>query len=285
MNSPANLVSQLMNAFELANIEALAVLLPEATVAELTTAASRKWNCARSDIVGRQLVKYGTGTISARYLNPSPGETTPNVEVTYAPPLAVQRTSKFKQQQWSDGTQEYMVLIGQHASEEHANESIRNEQRLNLALRSGGYAVWDYDYVTGETYSSPELYEVLGFDQANTNLDFHTFNARVHPDDQDKTLDKKIEAATFGTELFQTRYRVRMENNEYAWIDSVACVVRDPANGKALKCVGLCRNVNDQMAALERMRNSERNLKRTQEAAQAWQFLPAHRNQCIASLN
>jgi hypothetical protein len=68
MNSPANLVSQLMNAFELANIEALAVLLPEATVAELTTAASRKWNCARSDIVGRQLVKYGTGTISARYL-------------------------------------------------------------------------------------------------------------------------------------------------------------------------------------------------------------------------
>jgi nitrogen-specific signal transduction histidine kinase/CheY-like chemotaxis protein len=272
MNSPANLVSQLMNAFELANIEALAVLLPEATVAELTTAAIRKWNCARSDIVGRQLVKYGTGTISARYLSASPGEATPDVEVTYAPPLAVQRTSKFKQQQWSDGTQNYMVLIGQHASEEHANESIRNEQRLNLALRSGGYAVWDYDYVTGETYSSPELYEVLGFDQANINLDFHTFNARVHPDDQDKTLDKKIEAATFGTELFQTRYRVRMKNNEYVWIDSVACVVRDPANGKALKCVGLCRNVNDQMAALERMRNSERNLKRTQEAARLGSF-------------
>ncbi len=272
MNSPANLVSQLMNAFELANIEALAVLLPEATVTELTTAAIRKWNCTRGDIVSRQLVKYGTGTISARYLNPSPGETTPNVEVTYAPPLAVQRTSKFKQQQWSDGTQNYMILIGQHASEEHANEAIRNEQRLNLALRSGGYAVWDYDYVTGETYSSPELYEVLGFDQATTNLDFHTFNSRVHPDDQDKTLERKIEAATFGTELFQTRYRVRMQNNEYAWIDSVACVVRDPANGRALKCVGLCRNVNDQMAALERMRNSERNLKRTQEVARLGSF-------------
>src|SRR4026208_2431251 len=104
MNSPANLISQLMNAFELANIEALAVLLPDATVAELTTAAARKGNCASGDILGRQTVKYGTGTISARYLNPGPGETTPNVEVTYAPPLAVQRTSKFKQQQWSDGT-------------------------------------------------------------------------------------------------------------------------------------------------------------------------------------
>ena len=272
MNTPANLVSQLMNAFELANIEALAVLLPEATITELTTAATRKWNCARSDIVGRQMVKYGNGTISARYISDSSGGATPNVEVSYAPPLAVQRSSFFKQQQWSDGTQNFMILIGQHASEEQANEAIRNEQRLNLALRSGGYAVWDYDYVTGETYSSSELYEVLGFDQGSINLDFNTFNERVHPDDLDKTLDKKIAAATFGTELFQTRYRVRMQNNEYAWIDSVACVVRDPANGRALKCVGLCRNVNDQMAALERMRNSERNLKRTQEVARLGSF-------------
>ncbi|MEQ1521561.1 MAG: hypothetical protein ABL936_09870, partial [Aestuariivirga sp.] len=93
MTKTANPVSQLMNAFELANIEALAVLLPEATVTELTTAAIRKWNCARSDIVGRQLVKYGTGTISARYLTAKPGELYPDVEVTYAPPLAVQKAS------------------------------------------------------------------------------------------------------------------------------------------------------------------------------------------------
>ena len=272
MNSPANIVPQLMSAFELANIEALAVLLPEATITELTTAATRKWNCAKNDIVGRQMVKYGNGTISARYISDSNGGTVPNVEVTYAPPLAVQRSSFFKQQQWSDGTQNYMILIGQHASEEQANEAIRNEQRLNLALRSGGYAVWDYDYISGETYSSPELYEVLGFDPGSITLDFNTFNTLVHPEDQDKTLDKKIEAATFGTDLFQARYRVRMQNNEYVWIESVACVVRDPANGRAMKCVGLCRNVNDQMAALERMRNSERNLKRTQEAAQLGSF-------------
>ena len=107
MTKTANPVSQLMNAFELANIEALAVLLPAATVTELTTAAIRKWNCARSDIVGRQLVKYGTGTISARYLAAKPGEAYPDVEVTYAPPLAVQKASSFKQQQWSDGTQRF----------------------------------------------------------------------------------------------------------------------------------------------------------------------------------
>ena len=69
MNSPANPVTQLMAAFELASIEALAVSLPEATITELTTAAGRKWNCGKADIIGRALVKFGTGPISARYLD------------------------------------------------------------------------------------------------------------------------------------------------------------------------------------------------------------------------
>ena len=106
----------------------------------------------------------------------------------------------------------------------------------------------------------------------SSDLNFDNFNDRVHPDDSDKTLDEQIKTAPFGTELFQTRYRVRMQNDEYVWIESVACVVRDPANGRPMKCVGLCRNVSDQMAALERMRNSERNLKRTQEAARLGSF-------------
>ena len=271
MTSQANHISQLMDAFELANIEALSVSLPDATITGLTTAMLRKWNCGKSDIVNRQLVKYGTGPLSARYLEN--GKSGPqNVEVIYAPPIAVQRSSIFRQQQWSDGDKKFMILIGQHASEEQASEAVRNEQRLNLALRSGGYAVWDYDYITGETYNSPEMYEILGLDKEISDLDFNSFNSRVHIDDLDKTLEKKIKSAPFGTELFQTRYRVQMQNGEYVWIESIACVVQDPANGKPLKCVGLCRNVNDQMAALERMRNSERNLKRTQEAAQLGSF-------------
>ena len=272
MNSPANPILQLMNAFEIANIEALAVSLPDATITELTTAASRKWNCGKADILGRQLVKYGAGTISARYLNTGLAGSPQNVEVNYAPPLAVQRSSIFKQQRWNDGKQDFMILIGQHASEEQAGDAIRNEQRLNLALRSGGYAVWDFDYMTGETYNSPEMLEILGFGRDSNELTFNAFNNRVHPDDAEKTLAEKIKAAPFGTELFQTRYRVRQKNDEYVWLESVACVVRDPATGRALKCVGLCRNVSDQMATLERMRNSERNLKRTQEAARLGSF-------------
>jgi signal transduction histidine kinase/CheY-like chemotaxis protein len=271
MDSPSNHISQLMEAFELANIEALTVSLPDATITEITTAALRKWNCGRSEIVGRQLVKFGTGPISARYLGAAK-KAAQNVELSYAPPLGVQRSSMFTQQQWSDGDRKYMILIGQHASEEQASEAVRKEQRLNLALRSGGYAVWDYDYVTGTTYNSPEMYELLGLERDDPVLSFNSFNRRIHVDDLDKTLEKKIKSAPFGTEFFQTRYRVQLKNGQYAWIESIAGVMHDPTNGKPIKCVGLCRNVNDQMAALERMRNSERNLKRSQEAARLGSF-------------
>jgi signal transduction histidine kinase/CheY-like chemotaxis protein len=272
MATAVNPVSQVMEAFEMANIEALAVSLQDATIREATTAALRKWNCTKADLAGRQMVKFGTGAISARYLPATTADTVPNVEVIYAPPLAVQRATTFKQQRWNDGNQDFMILIGQHASVEQANEALRNEQRLNLALRSGGYAVWDFDYITGETYNSPEMLALLGFEGDAKALDFVSFNARVHPEDVDKTLEEKIKVAPFGTELFQTRYRVRLFNNEYAWIESIACLQRDPATGRPMKCVGLCRNVNDQMAALERLRNSERNLKRTQELAMLGSF-------------
>ena len=265
-------ISQIMNAFELANLEALSIALPDATIREVTTATLRKWNCARGDILGKQLLKYGTGTISARYSGGDGQAQNSNVEICYSPPLAVQRSAKFRQQRWKDGDREYMILIGQHANEEQASIAIQNEQRLNLALRSGGYAVWDYDYTTDETYNSPEMYDILGLDRQSTDLDFHSFNTRIHPEDMDKTIEGKISSAKFGTEFFHTRYRVRMMNNEYSWIESIACVVRDPATGKPVKCVGLCRNVNDQMAALERLRNSERNLKRTQELAKLGSF-------------
>lgn len=75
-----------------------------------------------------------------------------------------------------------MILIGQHACIEQAEEAIQNERRLSLALRSGGYAAWDHDYRTGQTYNSPEMYDLLGFDRDSRELTYNSFNDLVHPD-------------------------------------------------------------------------------------------------------
>ena len=258
----------LLNALEIANIEVLHIAMPEAAIKDVSTALLRKWNCQKSDIIGKPLMKFGTGLISARHIPSTSGAQ--EIEISYTPPLGSHVKSIFRTQTWNETGESTILLIGQHASLEQAVTTENNEKRLQLALRSGGYALWDYNYETGETYNSPEMSEAFG--NINGELNFTNFNNLIHPEDADKTISNKISMAPFGTDLFQTRYRVRTKAGNYAWIESAAGLIRDPATGKPSKVVGLCRNIDDQMITLERLKNSELMLKRTQAVSHLGSF-------------
>ena len=264
-------IAGLAKAFASANVEMMALKLPEATVVEASPAALRRLNCRADDIVGRQLAKYGTGQLSARHVAADDGAQ--KIEVCYAPPLGNARTIQFATQSWDDGGQHHLLLIGQHGNAQAAEEAIQNEHRLQLALRSGGYALWDHDYRNNESFGSPAMYELLGFEPDAPELSFTTFNERVHPEDRAKTLNVKIRDAQFGEDLFQSTYRVKNRAGEYIWIESIAGVMRDLVDARPVKAVGLCRDVSEQMNALERVRISERNMKRSQAAAKLGSFV------------
>jgi signal transduction histidine kinase len=272
-NEVTLMIEALVKAFELANIETLVVAMPEAIIKDVSTAILRKWNCNREDVIGKPLMKFGTGSLSARFVDDPAGlANQQSIEVTFAPPLGTMIKSVFRSQPWNDAGDRNIVLVGQHASLEQAEAAMNNEKRLNLALRSGGYALWDYDYQTGVTYNSPEMFEIFDNKMDANALHFKAFNSLIHPEDQDKSLDEKIRNAPFGTEIFQTRYRVRGGTGAYIWIESAAGIIRDPLTGKPAKVVGLCRNVNDQMATLERLKASELALKRTQAVSHLGSF-------------
>ena len=271
MNRAGGQIADLANSFEIANVEMLIVALPEVEVVACTRAALARWNCREEDVLGKKLAKYGAGAISARHTTDDITGAQ-KVEIAFTPPLGQARTSHFSPQNWQADGRDYMILIGQHGRQAEAETAIQNERRLQLALRSGGYALWDYDYRSRLTTNAPEIYEMLGFEDGAVDLDFVNFNARIHPDDLDKTLDEKIRNAPFGADLFQTKYRVRAKNGSHIWIEAVAGLVRDPVDGKPAKVVGLCRNVQGEMTALENISLSERNLRRSQAAARVGSF-------------
>ncbi|MFO1033052.1 MAG: ATP-binding protein [Hyphomicrobiales bacterium] len=266
------MIENLIKAFEQAKVEAMTVSLPDATIADVTTALLQSWNCHRPDVVGKPILKAGAGTISARHLTNTDGSEAQYIEISYAQILGSVIRKKFYAQKWTDAGQDYYLLIGRSAEAETAVNAQQNEKRLSLALRSGGYALWDYDYVTGETYNAPEMYEIFGHKVGAQELNFNTFNELIHPDDKDKTLSEKIRKAPFGADVFQTRYRVKTATGKYVWIESLAGVIRNPADGEPMKAIGLCRNIDEQMVALERLKISERNFKRTQAAARLGSF-------------
>lgn len=262
------MIDALINAFEIANIEVLHVAMPEAIIKDVSTALLRRWNCQKSEVIGKPLMKFGTGLVSARHIENE--EASAEIEITYTPPLGSYVKSLFRSQNWGDADNQSILLIGQHASLEQAVTTENNEKRLQLALRSGGYALWDHNYQTGETYNSIEMLEVFG--QGDGELNFHTFNSLIHPEDAEKSIDQKIKNAPFGDDIFQTRYRVKTKAGNYSWIETAAGLVRDPATGKPTKVVGLCRNIDDQMITLDRLKNSELMLKRTQAVSHLGSF-------------
>ena len=273
MTAATGTIAELTRAFETANVEMFAVELPDAAVVDVTSATLGRWNATREELIGRPLVRFGTGPLSARQIAPSGAEPASHpIEVTFVSPLGISRASRFTAQTWSSDGAHYMVMIGQQSGAEQVSAALQNERRLSLALRSGGYALWDHDYRTGTTYNSPEMFDLLGFDRDSKELNFYSFNDHIHPDDKDKTLDAMINEAPFGLDTFQTRYRVMTKSGTYAWIESIAGVIRSPIDGIPAKCVGLSRDLGDQMAAVERLQESERMLRRSQQAARLGSF-------------
>ncbi|MBG1231279.1 hybrid sensor histidine kinase/response regulator [Aestuariivirga litoralis] len=266
------MINTLLKAFELANLEVMVVKLPEVSVSEVSSALLVRWNCLRTDLIGKPLLKSGNGILTARHLPPDPRQPdVRTIEVIFTPPLGSAIKSVFRAQSVA-GDDQCMLMIGQQQTHNQLEATIANERRLNLALRSGGYALWDHDYETGETYNAPEMIEIFGGKVGDRALDYRSFNSLIHPEDLDKSIDEKIAHAPFGTDVFHTRYRVKTRSGKYAWIECLAAVVRDPASGRPKKCVGLCRNIDNEMLTLDRLKNSELMLKRSQSVSHIGSF-------------
>jgi hypothetical protein len=98
------MIDALINAFEMANTEVLHIAMPEAVIKDVSTALLRRWNCSKSEIVGKPLMKFGTGLISARHLPLVPGSNAlPEIEISYTPPLGSYVKSVFRSQTMKSG--------------------------------------------------------------------------------------------------------------------------------------------------------------------------------------
>ena len=267
------MIELIVKVFEQANVDILVVSMPEMEINQISSSLLLKWNCQASDIIGKHLMKNGNGIITAKYLeNNKPNNSSRNIEISFSPPSGMQSKLNCRVQSIATAHSTVMLLIGELNSADETHSAKTTERRLNLALRSGGYALWDHNFETGETYNSPEMQQIFGDQIDGQPISYLSFQTLIHPDDLLKSINTKIEEAPSGTDVFQTRYRIKTSNGKYAWIETVASLVRDSITNKPKKCVGLCRNIDHEMLTMDRLRNSELMLKRTQAVSHIGSF-------------
>ena len=126
------------------------------------------------------------------------------------------------------------------------------EERLDLAVRGSGAGLWDWNVLTGRVDFSPRLKEMLGYEVAEMEDVFASFETRLHPEDHDRVL------AAIADHLerrvpYAVDYRLRTRSGEYRWFHARGQAIWSEA-GDPTRMLGSITDITDRKRSEERFR-------------------------------
>ena len=263
-------IGEIIKALDMAAAEMLVITLPESRIVDATLCLARRWGVSKYDMIGKQLSQNETAAFYARHvdadLSGAGSRSAAQIEVTCRisgqPVCAL-----FRPQLHRSGAHEFLLLIGLSGAESERLANEETETRLQLAVKAGGYAMWDFDLKRQSGNFAPEIHHMLGLPPAARSLSLGSWNDRAHPDDRMRTVDAWLLASSGDAGYMRHRYRMLHEAGHYVWVELIASLIKDPISAKPVKAIGLARDISEEMAAIHRIEVSEQNLVRSQAVA------------------
>jgi PAS domain S-box-containing protein len=147
---------------------------------------------------------------------------------------------------------------------DHLEELVTDRTRqLQLALSSGRFEVWVWTAQDDAFSISPGMADVLGLDVSQRSISRDMYRSMVHPDDIPALTALRESAYNGHRESFQSEYRVRHRVKGWIWVlVSVAVELRDN-DGKALRMIGLLKDISQQKELEAQLRRYSEQLEET----------------------
>jgi PAS domain S-box-containing protein len=120
-------------------------------------------------------------------------------------------------------------------------ELKRANERLNIASKSAGAGLWDWDLKTGEIEWSPVMFELFGLDPETTEASFETWGSIIHPEDVEMA-GKRIDDAVRDHTFLDNLYRIVKPNGEIRWINALGQTEYDAQNNPVCM-TGICLDI------------------------------------------
>jgi PAS domain S-box-containing protein len=147
-----------------------------------------------------------------------------------------------------DGTVEYLLCEGMDiTARRRAEIALReSEERLKLAMQSGGLGAWETDLTTGINRWGENIAEMLGVrsDQPATAdgnwMDF------IHPEDRCR-VSEEFDGACKGNQTFRSEFRVLHRNGKVRWFASQGRIV---ISGESKRMVGIVQDITERKHGL-----------------------------------
>lgn len=128
----------------------------------------------------------------------------------------------------------------------HAEEELRiASDRLNMAMEGAGEGVWEWNFNEGGRYYSPQVREMLGYEEGEMPGEIVQWYALIHPDDQ-----ARVEATFLDylgddkSDSYSCEYRMRAKDGSWKWVLSRGKIVSHEADGKPVRMVGMLSDIS-----------------------------------------
>ncbi len=128
--------------------------------------------------------------------------------------------------------------------------SADDHERLTLALRAVGAAVWDWDLAANKVHYAPQWQQLLGDDQLPPTLE--TWLSRVHPDDASRLRADLHAYADGEASTFEAEYRLLHRDGACRWMQTRAVATRHDGQ-RATRIVGMQQDVTFRKATHEQL--------------------------------
>ncbi len=154
-----------------------------------------------------------------------------------------------------EGMQGVMYDITEQKEAEERTQDAENRYRTMVERVPAVAYLWDSADAPGDVaapYISPQIHRLLGFTDKEWLEDPALWEARVHPEDRQPTLEAWDKAAT-REETFAAEYRMRAADGRWVWIRDEAVPVATGSRGRPLY-QGVMFDITEQKRAQERYR-------------------------------
>jgi PAS domain S-box-containing protein len=130
---------------------------------------------------------------------------------------------------------------------EKSAEALRaSEERYALAVEGANDVIWDVNLITGETYHSKRLKNILGYEENEipAYINAREWRERTHPDDYQRVIEARDSYLEGRVPVFEVEFQVRHKDGNYRWVACRGACVRD-SQGRPCRMAGSLTDITE----------------------------------------